>query len=262
MAKSQPNRIPAEQLLGFERWSLPDMDGEGAPIKSAEKERRERARIAEQQSAEVIEDVDDVVLEPLTAERLQEITDEAIKDGYAQGHSEGLAAGKEEGYRAGEAQGMQEMKASLQQQQQRFAALADVLFNPLQEQDEALERALVDAVMALTTSVVKRELYADSSHIVSIVNEAIEALPAGVEKVSLALNPEDLELVEQFAKTYEKRWHCVADESMAPGGVRVNTANSDVNFSSEQRLKQVLKQFMNKQLATTQDNSATPLDHE
>ncbi len=254
MSTLKPGFIPAEEVSGAERWTLPLMESKSPRVTSALKERQERLRLEKERANEVIEDVvvDDVAMTPMTAEQLQAITDAAEKDGYAQGHKKGLAAGKEEGYRAGQQQGLQETKASLTKQQQRFEQMADNLFEPLAAQDDALEQSLLATVVSLAGSIVKRELFADSSHILSLVQEAIAALPVGEGHISVALNPEDMEIVEQYIAEQPhstKKWALVPNASVMPGGCLVESDTSLVDYTVEKRLEQVLIEYSQKQLA-------------
>lgn len=263
MAKNQPNIIPAEDLGAVELWALPLMDSNSPRVTSAEKERLERERLEKERADELVEDIEidgEWPAAAMTAEQLQEIADAAEKEGYDEGHKKGLEAGNAEGYRAGQQKGAQEMKATLSAQQKRFSQLADTLFDPLNDQDTALEQALLSTVMTLATSIVKRELYADSSHVLSLVQEAIAALPAGASNLTLTLNPDDVDLIEKYAQennTPPKRWQLVADADMIPGGCRVESAQSFVDYSVEKRLEQIIKQYAGKQLGSGDTSSVS-----
>jgi len=272
MAKNQPNLIPAEDLGEVELWALPQMDSKSLRVTSAEKERQERERLEKQRADELVEDIEidgELPGAAMTAEQLQSMADEAEKQGYDEGHKKGFDAGNAEGFRVGQQKGQKEMKATLSAQQKRFSQLADTLFDPLNDQDTALEQALLTTVMTLAGSIVKRELYADSSHILSLVQEAIAALPAGANNLTLTLNPDDVDLIEQYAQDHNdpaKRWQLVADAKMIPGGCKVESAQSFVDYSVEHRLEQILKQYAGKQLGSidptqlSEDDSPQELD--
>ncbi len=257
MTVKQPNRIAAEDLEGYQRWSIPEMEGRGNIIPSAEKEKRAQLAAQQKQSRERIEDVDsaEVDLQPITAEKLQEITEAAEKDGYEHGRQQGYNDGYEEGRR----QGAEDMREQLRQQQQRLEAVADALLTPLAPQDDAIEHALLDMVATLTRSLVKRELLADSGHILTLVQEAIAALPIGAKNLTVHLNPDDLALVEAFAEERQKDWRFIGDPQLLPGGCRVETRESLVDFSVEQRLQSLLTQFESKQLGGGEDSFEEPL---
>ena len=251
MEKKLPNRIAAEDVGEYRTWRVPLINDNGTVMPSAEKEARERKAQAMKRQGESIEDVDMPSATPkkgMTAQEMQEIIEAAEKDGFAQGHQEGFDKGMAEGYEAGQQKGLMEMRQQLVTEQQRFQKLVQALLDPIAEQDNDLEKLLLDVICTLTESVVQRELIIDSSHIVTLVRTAVNALPVGSKNLRVCLNPDDLAAVETYAEEQQLNWQFVGDEQLAPGGCRVETSESRVDFSVEKRLQTVLTQFVNKQL--------------
>lgn len=254
MEKKLPNRIPAEEVGEYQTWRIPLINDNGNVLPSAEKEEREREQEELQRQGESIEDVELPDAEPkqgMTAQEMQEIIEAAEKDGFAQGHKEGFDKGMAEGYEAGQQQGLMEMRQHLVTEQQRFQKLAQALLDPIGEQDSDLEKLLLNVVCTLTESVVQRELLTDSSHILSLVKAAVDALPVGSNNLRIILNPDDLAAVETYAQEQQLDWQFIGDAQLTPGGCRIETSESRVDFSVEKRLQTVLSQFINKQLADT-----------
>lgn len=255
--KHQPNRIAAEDVAEYRAWRLPVINDNGTVMPSAEKEARERKTKALQREGESIEDVNIAPTSPkkgMTAQEMQEIIEAAEKDGFAQGHKDGFDKGMAEGYEAGQQKGLMEMRQQMVAEQQRFQKLAQALLQPLAEQDDDIERLLVKAICTLTESVVQRELMMDSSQIVTLVKAAVNALPVGSKNLRVCLNPDDLAAVETYAEEQQLDWQFVGDNQLAPGGCRIETIESRVDFSVEKRLQNLLKQFVNKQLASNNDD--------
>lgn len=251
MEKKLPNRIAAEDVGEYRAWRVPLINDNGTVMPSAEKEARERKAQDMKRQGESIEDVDMPGATPkkgMTAQEMQEIIEAAEKDGFAQGHQEGFDKGMAEGYEAGQQKGLMEMRQQLVTEQQRFQKLVQALLNPIAEQDNDLEKLLLDVICTLTESVVQRELIIDSSHIVTLVKTAVNALPVGSKNLRVCLNPDDLAAVETYAEEQQLNWQFVGDEQLAPGGCRIETSESRVDFSVEKRLQTVLTQFVNKQL--------------
>lgn len=246
-----PNRIAAADLKGMQGWQLPSIDSAGNILSSAEKEERERRKLEKLRANEVVEDVADprIPAGPMTAELLQEITDSAEAEGFEQGRKKGEEAGRLEGYEAGKQQALQEMRQQLREETERLSMIANTLNHPLAVQDDGLEFLLLQMVQKLTASLVRRELQTDSSHILAVVQEAVAALPVGSNNLSLYLNPDDLVLVENYADEQQKDWRFIGDANLLPGGCRVETGESLVDFSIETRLQELLKNFETKQLA-------------
>lgn len=248
--KKLANRIPAEDLEAYKAWVLPPIGGDHKRVlPSAQREASERRAEQQKRRGEKVEDVDYQGKQSgLSAEALQSIVDEAEKEGRERGYQAGFEQGRSEGYEVGEKQGRDEMRQKLAAEQQRFQHLVQSLRQPLEEQDQALEKLLLDTVCALTSSLVKRELFTDSSHILAEVRAAVAALPAGPEQVRIFLNPDDLALVETYAEEQGLDWQFMGDEQLLPGGCRVETAQSQVDFSVEQQLAQQLEAFVTRQL--------------
>ncbi len=247
----QMQRIPAEELSDCKTWQLPVIDDQGRVIPSAEKEARDKRQADRRRNQESIEDVD-VPLKSrhgMSAQDMQAIFDAAEKDGFEQGRNAGYEKGLAEGFAAGQQQGLMEMRQHLVAEQQRFQKLAQALLQPVQDQDAAIENLLVETICTLTRALVERELLTDSGDIVALVRKAVTALPVGSRNLRVYLNPDDLAAVETYAEEQQLDWAFVVDADLAPGGCRLETSESLVDFSVALRLEQLLQDFVNKQLA-------------
>lgn len=249
------NRIPADAVENATAWVIPPITEHDKILSSAEKEARERRERLLRREKETIETVE--IPEPetppqlgMTAEEMQAIFDTAEKDGFEQGHKEGFNKGNAEGYEAGRQQGLMEMRAQLVAEQQRFHKLANALLDPINAQDNDVELLLLDVICTLTQSVVQRELLTDSSHIVSLVKNAVQVLPIGSKNIRVCLNPDDLAAVEAYVAEQQLAWSFFGDRELLPGGCRIETPESRVDFSVSSRLQTVLEQFISKQLAS------------
>lgn len=262
--KNTTNRIPAEEAGGAKTWVIPPVN-DGRVLSSAEKEARDKRAALLKNSKESISTID-LPAAPkkggMTAEQMQAIVEAAEKDGFTQGHKEGFAKGNAEGYEAGRQQGLMEMRAQLVAEQQRFQKLVHALQNPVAEQDDDLEHLLLDVICTLTQSVVQRELLTDSSTIIDLVRQAVDALPVGSKNIRVSLNPDDLAAVETYAAEQQLEWKFFSDASLQPGGCRIDTLESRVDYSVSTRLQTVLEQFITKQLANNDDDDFSPNDGE
>ncbi|NIB43215.1 flagellar assembly protein FliH [Pseudomaricurvus alkylphenolicus] len=260
MSGNNPNRIASEDLQDCNPWLLPDVSGKVIP--SAEKEAADRER----HQGEVIEDVsgEEVSYAPMTADELQALTDAAEKEGFDKGHAEGLAQGQAEGHKQGYEQGLQQAQQEsakvLDDQVGRLLQIAEALMAPIGDQEQQLEHLLLSYVTRLTRQLVERELQMDSAHILSVVQRAVAALPSGSKHLKVILNPDDLALVEAYAEETQKDWGFRGDAQLSPGGCRIETDNSLVDFSVESRIDAMLEQFLDRQLISeTGDVTLEPL---
>lgn len=259
MSKKIPNIIAAEHLENVSAWQLPSMDGSDNVIPSAEKELRDRAARAD----EVIEDVEDeesLMLSPITAEELQEITESAEREGFDQGKKIGLEQGQKEGHEAGYQAGLEQAKTEsnqvLEQQVSQLLQIAEALISPIDDQQTQLQSTLLQYVTVLTQQVIERELIQDSSHILSCVKQSIASLPVGAKNIKIILNPDDLALVESYSEEFDKGWRFQGDQQLLPGGCRIETRESLVDFSVESKMKAMFSQFLEGQLTDTSERQA------
>ncbi|UTF60794.1 flagellar assembly protein FliH [Gilvimarinus sp. DA14] len=242
--KKNPNRIPAANADAWRSWAMPVIDDDGSVVNAHKKTQKQ-----EEQSEESIEDVEVEELPQggLTADELEAIVREAELEGFAKGREEGFKKGYDDGFDSGEHKGALEMRQQLVAEQQAFQALAEALLQPIDEQDERLEKLLLETVTRLTRAVVERELTTQPADIVTLVKSAVKALPAGSDHLSVYLNPQDAEKVEQYAQEHQLDWSFHRDSELAQGGVKVATRDSFVDCSVERRLDEVIERFLSQQ---------------
>ena len=260
-SRALPGRIPAETAGEVKSWMLPPVDDAGKILSSAQKEARERREKMLRQGKETIENVEMAAPSKagISAQDMQEIFDSAEKDGFAQGLEAGMQKGKVDGYEAGHQQGLKEMQVQLAIEQQRLHTLMNALLNPITAQDDDLENMLLDVICSLTQSVIQRELQTDSTQILDLVKTAVEALPVGSKNIRVCINPNDLMVLETYAQEQQLEWKFFADEQLQPGGCRIETPESRVDFSVSLRLKTVLEQFLTGQLANVESDETDDL---
>ncbi|SFM17000.1 flagellar assembly protein FliH [Marinobacter zhejiangensis] len=248
------NRIPSEQLTAYERWELPLLDQQGNEV--VREEERE--------------------VKPLTAADLEEIRQAAWEDGHAEGKAEGLQAGHaeglEKGHQEGLAQGLAEGRSQgheealaqtredVEGRLERLQQLLGELLVPIQRHEDELETALVNLTTVLARAVIYRELAMDSSHIQAVVQRAMASLPSTSENVRLLVNPADAEWVAQVASQYDAGAAIVEDTSILPGGCKLETRHSLVDFTVEKRFQKAVQSMLDQQLDSDDPGDSAELD--
>lgn len=236
------NRIPFEEIDSARVWSLPALNN-GKVVPSVKKPSPREEKKA---GTEIIEEVAEPKIKPLTAEQLQQIAAQAEEEGRERGYQEGLQKGYAEGEKKGLAKGEQkaysETKAGLEDQKKRFQQIADALLDPLATQDSRLENIVLDMVVHLAKHLLNRELTEDPSSLFQLVERAVGTLPAGAKNIRIFLHPDDVELAHEAFAHLGRNWAFYADAKMSRGGVRLETDQSLVDYSVEQRLRQMLEQ--------------------
>jgi flagellar assembly protein FliH len=232
---SQSNgRIPADQSQGFTAWQLPEVkQGQVIAVEKINK-RGPRGELVNVEK-------DEVVYSALTAGQLDEITQQAYDEIRQQAHEEGLKQGRDEGYNAGLAEG----REVVQQQLNNLQSTLHSLHNVLEGQDDELEQALVNLSTCIARSILQRELSIDNTHIQSVVNEAVAALPLKEDRLVVHLNPEDYQLlIEQ--KDIPEQWTLQKDAAITAGGCRVVSRHSVVDYTLEEQFQQTINGLVEK----------------
>ncbi|MBC3271599.1 flagellar assembly protein FliH [Pseudomonas sp. SWRI81] len=219
--ESVTDLIRARDVRGFESWAMPSFDPpkpEPEPEPEPEPPEMEEVPLEE--------------VQPLTLEELESIRQEA--------YNEGFAIGEKEGFHSTTLKVRQEAETALAAKIASLELLMANLFEPIAEQDTQIEKSLVDLVQHIAKQVIKRELAIDSTQIEHVMRDALKLLPLGVENVRLYVNPQDFAQVKALRERHEESWRIVEDESLLPGGCRVETEHSRIDASVESRVTQVM----------------------
>ncbi len=238
--------IRAKDVSAFDRWDLPSFEALASePVYRAEPSAEELAAAAAAAEAALMaeqahmEDVELEAVKPLTLDELEAIRQDA--------YNEGFSAGEKDGFHAGQLKAKQEAEVVLQGKVALLEQLMTQLFEPIAEQDQQVERALVQLVSQMTREVIRRELVIDSSQLSQVLREALKLLPMGAGNVRIHINPQDFELVKALRERHEETWRILEDEQLQPGGCRVESEHSLIDASIETRLDLALKQLFDQQ---------------
>ncbi|MDV9034080.1 flagellar assembly protein FliH [Pseudomonas sp. RAC1] len=218
--------IRARDLEGVDVWALPSFDPAPAPEPEPEPE------------PQLVEEIEEVPLEevqPLTLEELEAIRQEA--------YNEGFATGEREGFHSTQIKVRQEAEQALDAKLQSLEQLMTHLLEPIAEQDAQIEKSLVHLVAHVAREVIGRELRNDSTQIAQVLRQALKLLPMGAENIRIHLNPQDFEQVKTLRERHEERWKLLEDESLLPGGCRIETAHSRIDASMETRMEKAVAQL-------------------
>ncbi|MBC3465887.1 flagellar assembly protein FliH [Pseudomonas sp. RW10S2] len=216
--------IRARDLEGVDVWALPSFDPQ--PEFEPEPE------------PEVVEEVEEVPLEevqPLTLEELEAIRQEA--------YNEGFATGEREGFHSTQLKVRQEAEEALTAKLAGLEQLMANLLEPIAEQDTQIEKSLVHLVVHVARQVIGRELRSDSGQITHVLREALKLLPMGADNIRIHLNPQDFELAKALRERHEESWKLLEDESLLPGGCRIETAHSRIDATMETRMDKAVAQL-------------------
>ena len=220
--------IRAKDVGAFDVWGLPSFD----PWREPEAE-------PEPEPVEELPEMEEVPLEevqPLTLEELESIRQEA--------YNEGFATGEKEGFHSTQLKVRQEAEVALTAKVASLERLMGSLLAPLAEQDQQLEKAMIGLVEHMTRQVIQRELKTDSTQIEKVLREGLKLLPMGAENIRLFINPQDFDQIKALRERHDEQWRIVEDDSLQPGGCRIETEHSRIDASIETRIKQAMSQLL------------------
>ncbi|MEI7843571.1 MAG: flagellar assembly protein FliH, partial [Gallionellaceae bacterium] len=168
-----------------------------------------------------------------TAAQLEEIQQQAHDEAFEQGRK----AGHDAGYEAGYAQGAQQVADDAA----RLASLVSSMEQALAEVNQQISQSLLDLALELTQKMVHQALEVKPELLLDVISNAIGNLPHFNPSAHLVLHPADAEIVresmgEQLAHS---GWKIFEDVKVSRGGVRVETANSQIDATVETRWKRI-----------------------
>jgi flagellar assembly protein FliH len=231
---SSNGRIPADKTRGFTAWAPPALE-HGNIVDVVRQEHRERGG-----SGELIDLSKEAVLyNSLTAGQLHDITEKAYDEGRQRGYETGLQEGQKVGYEKGMAQALAEGERHVRDQLTQLRQVLERLMQPYQDQQTAIEQALYVLATDMARTIIGRELQMDSSAIEQVIHEAVAALPVGYKRLRVHLHPKDLALMQEKSQLPDE-WQLWEDATLQPGGCRVTTEHSSIDFSVEERFRQLL----------------------
>ena len=236
--KQDSDLIRGSKPEAFSLWSLPSFDEEPDQV-SLEPEEPEEPELEEPAlSAEPEEEIEHA--KPFTVEELEQIREEA--------YNEGFSTGEKDGFHSGQLKAQQEARSRIDARLLELEALMAQLMEPLNDQDEQVEDMLLTLVETMVRQVIQRELKTDSSQILQVLRGALKALPMGAGNIRIYLNPADFDAVKALRERHEESWRLLEDDSLLPGGCRIETEHSQVDASLETRLKLIVEQLFDARL--------------
>lgn len=250
----------SEELDAFEKWEMPDLTGISLRSLGRDKISDEIVGPAEDEEEEVIEELELPTQEEIDAIK-QEAHDRAYAEGKEQGLLDGLNQGREEGFLKGKAEGYEEglqqgHQEGLQQGQREIDTALSQLHNvlallhePIEQQNEELEQVLYDLLARLVRLMTRQELQKNSEVVLDIIRESLELLPRNSDRIRVFVSAQDYDLANNQSMSSLDKWQVHIDESMQPGGCRVETLNSLIDATVSSRLDDLLSQIVTERYA-------------
>ncbi len=81
-----------------------------------------------------------------------------------------------------------------------------------------------------------------------VVREAIQALPLSASGLTVYLSDQDFQALTQ-REDLPEHWHLQIDRTLTPGGCRITTAQSVVDYTLEDQFQQLVNAIVEKRFA-------------
>ena len=232
-------RIRGDEATGALGWNLPQMSAPSA------------VGLQQKNAVEVTVVEEVIAAEKITVSELESIRESARLDGLSAGLEEGRNSGLEQGRKEGVVlgrdtgfkEGLKQGEAEIQRLQNLFGGMIAELETPLKESSEAIEQQLLDLVVMLSEAVVGTELSTRKDLLLGSIQNALQELPDPLTEVSITVNPEDKQHLEQVVLLPGVSIDIIEDEALTVGGYCIKTTNTLVQHEVESRFSDVIKQF-------------------
>ena len=157
-------------------------------------------------------------------------TAEEVENTHQQAYQEGFAAGYKEG------------KGKVDEELARLTQLMSALGGALNQFDETLTQNLLSLALDVAKQMLREALRVRPELILPVIREVVNSLPQANQHPHLKLHPEDAALVRSLMadELSHFHWKLIEDSRVARGGCRVETTNSEIDATMENRWKRIL----------------------
>ncbi|QOF77218.1 flagellar assembly protein FliH [Variovorax sp. 38R] len=163
------------------------------------------------------------------------------KEARAAGEAEGRAAGLAEGRQVGHTEGLATGLAAASVHAERLRALARSLPEALRGAETELAETVLALALDVARQIVHRTYQAEPEWVLPLVRDLLHAEPALRGEPRLLLHPDDIALVKNSlgSEIEAAGWQLRADDSLARGGCRVQSATGELDASLATRWARV-----------------------
>ena len=131
---------------------------------------------------------------------------------------------------------------------------------PISDNDIEVSEHLLSLVMAISKSVLARELETDAEFIKQTLDQALNCLAESEAPLVITLHPADKSLVETLLAEQRISAELVADAAMVRGGCRLSRGHALVDASIESRIKSLIEKSLRPTPLKSRDPPTAALD--
>lgn len=162
---------------------------------------------------------------------------EGFRQGVEQGKQQGLLEGQKEGFQKGYVSGEQSGRQAFADAARPVNELFQALSRWQAEREQQQRHMICELVQKVAQQVIRAELTLMPQQILTLVDETLETLPGKSEKVTVHLNPQDLERISQINADLPASWKLVGNPELPTGGCHLVTEDAEADASCDSRLQ-------------------------
>lgn len=183
---------------------------------------------------------------------------EGLRQGVEQGKQQGLLEGQKDGFQQGFVSGEQAGRQTFIEAAKPVNELFQSLSRWQAEREQQQRHMICELVQKVAQQVIRAELMLMPQQILTLVDETLEALPGKSEKVTVQLNPQDLERINNINAEIPPAWKLVANPELPVGGCHLVTEDAEADAGCDARLQACMdnvKQHLLDEVTTSQNSS-------
>ncbi len=180
-------------------------------------------------------------VEPQVEKQASIIKKNAYEEAYRKGSDEGFKQGLQSGKLEGKKQALKEAEEALLPKVKSLQEITEFMATPYQEISEEVFLNLVKMVTEISSKIIKKEISEDSAWILAVIKESVAKLPSETSSIEIYLNPEDLEIVKEYAEN-KTNWILSQDNSLNRGCCRVKQDSSSLVNDWQKKIEILMEQ--------------------
>lgn len=165
---------------------------------------------------------------------------QGLEEGKSEGYQEGLRLGFDEGVRKGRSEGKVQARQQFLEAAHPLDSIIASMESFMANYEQRRREELLQLVEKVTRQVIRCELTLHPTQILTLVEEALNALPQQPEQVKVLLNSDEHRRISEAEPEKVAHWGLTADPDLAPGECRVITNTTEMDVGCQHRLDQCM----------------------
>ncbi len=158
----------------------------------------------------------------------------------------------EKGYQ----EGLKKAQLEFTEYKNNFQNIIQAIDNTMQIFDDDMVDVIKQLAVSISKQVIRRELQTNSEQVVSVVKEAIKLLPLDNSRLTIHLNPNDINTLKKVFNQDDivSSYSLIEDPSVQCGGCKLATDESIIDATIDSQIAQISANILGSQRTMDRDN--------